>query len=336
MSDITVLTEKIDLCPNCGSKNLKLWATGYDRLHLVSRQEFVYSICKDCQLVFISTRPIESEIHKFYPQNYGPYNGVNYVEENVGSVKKQDSLLKRILYRSSLPFNKIIKSIFPDRFHELFNNYYKLKLKGETVLDFGCGSDKFLNKAKSEGWNTIGMDFTEQPIEQIKKSGHKAILFNSPQAWHLIEDNSIDLVRMNHVLEHLYEPKEILQKIFQKMKKGGILHIAVPNPGGWSAALFKNKWRGFESPRHTMLYNPETLKEMLLKLKFSNVEILQETITKDFSRSYGFYLREKSKIAHSEIEKLADDHKLAGIFYIPSRIASLLKKADRIHAFATK
>jgi 2-polyprenyl-3-methyl-5-hydroxy-6-metoxy-1,4-benzoquinol methylase len=335
MNNNKVNTETLNNCPLCGSNQIKFWTKGYDQLYLTSKQIFTYSKCCNCEVIFISERPLESEIYKFYPSDYGPYHGLNSVEGNLKE-NKSTHRLRKIFARISSPFNKLIRKVSPEKFSEKFSQYYLPPVTGALVLDFGCGSDKFLNHARTLGWNTIGMDFTEQPLEMAKKSGHKTILFSDASAWDLIPDASLDFVRLNHVLEHLYEPKKILSQLNKKMKKGARIHIAVPNTDSISAMLFKNKWLGLDCPRHIMLHNPHCLRNLLTELNFTVIEILQEPVTKDIARSYGFYKFEHGRIAHEEIGKLADDHKLAEIFYIPIRIASLLKKADRIHAFATK
>jgi 2-polyprenyl-3-methyl-5-hydroxy-6-metoxy-1,4-benzoquinol methylase len=318
-SKVTVTTEILKACPLCESTNIKKWCKGYDRLHLISLQEFTYSKCNSCDLVFLSVRPLESEIHKFYPTDYGPYHGVNYIEkgEKVHFQPKRyfSTFVKKILLAISKLFNPVIKKIFPERFSIKFSSYYTPPKANLKLLDYGCGSDSFLNQAKALGWETLGMDFTMQPIEKVRQSGHKAILYTSLESWKEIEDESLDFVRMNHVLEHLYNPKEVISMLKQKMKKGAILHIAIPNPGGVSAMIFKNKWRGLECPRHIMLY---------------------EIITKDFARSYGFYKHGKKLISHYEIEKQADNQEYAKILYIFARLASALSMSDRFHTFAVK
>ena len=48
----------------------------------------------------------------------------------------------------------------------------------------------------------------------------------SPHVWDEVADESLDLVRLNHVLEHLYNPKDALRALRVKMNPGARLHIA--------------------------------------------------------------------------------------------------------------
>lgn len=337
---VNVQTEILKSCPLCKSSNISEWCKGYDRLHLISKQEFTYSRCNQCNLVFLSERPLESEIYKFYPSDYGPYHGVNYLENLSGAQLFKKNPIKKVAKKALISLtsvsNGLIRKIFPEKFSEKFRKFYTPTKPNLRLLDYGCGSDSFLNQARDAGWVTLGMDFTSQPIEKARQSGHQAILYTGPESWNEIEDGSLDFVRMNHVLEHLYNPTEVISRLKQKMKKGGILHIAIPNPGGISSLLFKNKWRGLECPRHIMLYTPAVLKKFLLDIGFEKIDMLHEIITKDFARSYGFLQHERKRLGHSEIEKKADDPEYSQILYIPARLASSLGTADRFHTFAVK
>ena len=87
-NDFLVAPETVESCPNCGGTDLRVWRKSYDRLHRVSRQEFVYSRCLRCDLVFLSSRPFETDAHKFYPSDYGPYQSSGSQRQAVGPYAK--------------------------------------------------------------------------------------------------------------------------------------------------------------------------------------------------------------------------------------------------------
>ena len=326
-------TEVLTSCPNCNSKRISIWTKGTDILHKVTTQEFVYSICESCILTFQSVRPIESDISIFYTENYDPYTLEVSSLGHTNSILTVGQLKLRFFRKINHYLNKIIK----DTCYTEIDNYYTPKRSSMTFLDFGCGSDSFLNKARDKGWQTIGMDFIEQPLLTVKNSGHRAILYSSENAWDEIEDNSIDMIRVNHVLEHLYQPQNVLSRLFQKLKAGGVLHIAIPNPSGMSAKKYKRNWRGLDCPRHIMLYPPELLEDILkAKIGFSKVEVLFEEITKDYARSMGYELLENNKIKHEDVEKLMNNADLAAVLLWRAKLAVLMKRSDRFHAFARK
>lgn len=341
----SVETEEISACPNCNSNKLNIWCTGYDRLHRISRQEFIYSKCKECNLVFLSVRPLETEIHKFYPENYGPYQGTlnqklqddpNFSDKQ--SLENKQRFQKAIseIFKSSLNVSKAsLKTLFFGKITKDIQEFYKLKGEAAKLLDFGCGSAQFLNEARKQGWNTFGMDFSDRAVEQARHNGHKAFQV-SPTVWNEIEDESLDFVRMNHVLEHLYHPEQVLTAIQQKMKPGSILHIAVPNPNSITSQIFRSQWFSLDCPRHIILFSPQVLKDFLIQLGFSNFKVLHESITKDFARSLGYLLYDQGRIGSDEVEVMIKHKPLATQLYIPMRLAAICHASDRFHIFAKK
>ncbi|URD52876.1 bifunctional 2-polyprenyl-6-hydroxyphenol methylase/3-demethylubiquinol 3-O-methyltransferase UbiG [Chroococcidiopsis sp. CCNUC1] len=339
-----VETEEISACPNCSSKKLELWCRAYDRQHKSSQQEFIYSRCKECNLVFLSVRPVETEVYKFYPENYGPYQGTlnqrlqqdtNLSNERSLGDRQKYQYVRKILKASFNTSKASLKALpFKDFIREI-QEFYQPTGEAAKLLDFGCGSAQFLNEARKQGWDTLGMDFSEQAVEQASRNGHKALQV-SPTVWNEIEDESLDFVRMNHVLEHLYHPKQVLTAIGRKMKPGAILHIAVPNPHGISSQIFRSQWWGLECPRHIMLYSPPVLKDFLIQLDFSNFKVFHESITKDFARSLGYFLCDRGRISSNEVETMMQRKFLSAQLYIPMKIAAICKAADRFHIFAKK
>ncbi|NHC36032.1 class I SAM-dependent methyltransferase [Scytonema millei] len=343
-STTSVETEEISACPNCRSNQLNIWCRAYDRLHKSSQQEFIYSRCKECNLVFLSVRPVETEVYKFYPENYAPYQGTpNQQFQQITNLSNERSLsdrqkyhyVRKLLKTSFNTAKASLKSLPFKKFTIEIQEFYQPIGEAAKLLDFGCGSAQFLNEARKQGWNTLGMDFSEQAVEQASRNGHTVFLV-SPTVWNEIEDESLDFVRMNHVLEHLYHPKQVLTAIRQKMKPGAVLHIAVPNPHGISSQVFRSQWWGLECPRHIMLYSPPVLKDFLIQLGFSNFKVFHESITKDFARSLGYFLYDRGRISANEVETMMQHKFLSAQLYLPMKIAAICKAADRFHIFAKK
>lgn len=340
---IEIQLETIKECPICGSKRHHKWCDGYDRLHRISSQCFIYHRCDSCGLVFLAVRPKEEDIFKFYPEEYQPYQtSLNSNSLQNGSPEKQGVGQRKIVKAANKLGGKIINLIngkfeylFPYKVPSIIQKFYKPPSPGLKLLDFGCGSSSFLNKARDNGWQTLGADFSPGVVDRVITDGHEAFLVNS-QNWQSIKTQSIDFVRMSHVLEHLYSPIEILQDLDSKLKKGGLLHIVVPNPVGLSSLIFRSYWRGLDCPRHVMLYSPLLLKKILSDLKFGDFQILHEKITKDFLGSYGYLLCDRGKIDYAEAKEMIRRSDLASLINLPVKLAAALGKADTYHIFARK
>ncbi len=334
-------TEKLNRCPECQSKNTIFWCQGIDRLHELNHQEYIYSRCQDCNLIFQSLRPLEADIWKFYPENYQPYQNkensqnINLSEDKISHEEPFFTILQKIITKNWISLRAELTNPSNDDLNKQLQKFYQPSKAGLTLLDFGCGSEVFLNQVRERGWNTIGIDFSPQSVEQVSAHGHQAFLM-SPQVWDEIEDESLDCVRINHVLEHLYHPQENLQAIYAKMKPGGMLHIGTPNPYSITSQIFRSRWFSLDCPRHIILYSPALLKKVLTATGFSEVRILHETITKDFLRSCGYFLYDLGLINHDELAKIGKRRYLRASLYPFAKLVSALGAADRFHVFCIK
>lgn len=78
---------------------------------------------------------------------------------------------------------------------------------------------------------------------------------------------------MHQVLEHLKAPKDMLNQLLSKLKKEGVIFIAVPNIGSFSAKLKfflesiglrkKRIGRYYDTDHHLFYYTPKVLKKLL-------------------------------------------------------------------------
>jgi len=167
-------------------------------LHQTTSQEFEYSRCLDCRSLFQSLRPVPSEVWKCYPNHYGPHASVRH---------------RNTLTRLPNGFNRIANLLAEQivgvaRFRQNISQVEEHLKNSGIMLDFGCGSGKYLDRAKKFGCMTIGMDFSVQALEQVRNRGHKAILVDD-EAWNSLGTDTIGFVRMNHVIEHLYQPEQV-------------------------------------------------------------------------------------------------------------------------------
>lgn len=334
-----IATTQVHNCPICNSSDLSFWTKGRDRLYLTTDQEFTYKKCNNCKSLILADRPGAEDIHLFYPASYGPYFASPQQADLTGQSDKRPFYVrasKGVLYVFSRVGNAIVRRITSSAFYgnKRLETFYTTR-KGRA-LDFGCGSEKFLNEARSMGYETVGMDFSPQAIDLVLKHGHKGIIYSSDQAWNELEDNSFDVIRMNHVIEHLLYPADVMKNLLRKLKPGGAIHIATPNGMSMASKVFKKFFLGLDCPRHIVVYSPKSLKAILEEVGYKKVEIVSEVVTKDIARSIGFWENEKGWISHPAIESKVSDGAIKSIFFIPSILLAKWNKSDRIHAFAVK
>lgn len=99
-------------------------------------------------------------------------------------------------------------------------------VKEGSVLDIGCGDGLLLEYLKNKGLAVKGIDISSVAVDICKKRGldcsHIDITERLP-----FKDNSYDNVLLIDVLEHLFQPFEVLKEARRVSKK--YVFISVPN-----------------------------------------------------------------------------------------------------------
>jgi SAM-dependent methyltransferase len=134
---------------------------------------------------------------------------------------------------------------------EVRNFFKALPQKGLSIYDFGCGSKPYKVFAGENKY--IGID--------IDTSNEKADIFSSID--NVPIDNAIaDVVCSFYVLEHIYNPLDVLKEKFRVLKPGGTLFMLVP--------LY---WEEHEQPYDFYRYTQFSLRKMLEEAGYLNIDI---------------------------------------------------------------
>jgi 2-polyprenyl-3-methyl-5-hydroxy-6-metoxy-1,4-benzoquinol methylase len=145
--------------------------------------------------------------------------------------------------------------------------FVKEMIINKDIIDFGSGAGGFLSQAKKIAKSVTGIELDNKIISHYKNEDilHTADIES-------LADNHYDLITAFHVIEHLKEPREILDALISKLKKNGKLILEVPNANDALLSLYKNEAFShftYWSP-HLFLYTDHTLR---LLFKPFNIEI---------------------------------------------------------------
>lgn len=157
-------------------------------------------------------------------------------------------------------FDMMFRNIFQKRF-----NILSRFVKKEVVLDIGCSNGVFLDLFGENGFETWGVEPSENGLIAQKK-GHKIIksFFESAK----LPEGYFDLVIMNHTLEHVDDPTAVIKKVHGLLKTDGILFVDVPNFGSLLSKIMGKRWPYLLPREHKSQFTKETLTKLFIDADF--------------------------------------------------------------------
>lgn len=204
-----------------------------------------YGLCQACGSFTQSPMPTGAELSSYYPARYHSF--------------LPPSRLSRS--RQKLRIDRLRKLAHGESFRQ-------------SVLDFGCGQGLFLTtlaEAFPEG-RFFGYEIADENVQEQRLDGRLTIFRGDPEFfWEHVP--SLDIVTMNHVVEHLPEPLAVLRQISSKLRPGGVLEGQTPNSNSFERKIFGTRWSGFHAPRHTVIFSRTGLDTALRNAGFDRVEI---------------------------------------------------------------
>lgn len=159
------------------------------------------------------------------------------------------------------------------------------KGKGQ-LLDIGAGTGDFLVAAKADGWNVVGTEPNGKARNSAVEKGIPLIADTAD-----LEDHSVDVITMWHVLEHVYDPEIQIKELKRLLKPTGTIFVAVPNFNSYDARHYGEFWAAYDVPRHLWHFSGTAIATL-----FDNQGMeLRQTLPMKFDAFYVSLLSEKYK-----------------------------------------
>ena len=139
--------------------------------------------------------------------------------------KKTNYVDNNLSYWSCNNINDARMNTYDDDYRR-FNSLKNIKFN--NLLDFGCGNGGLLKliKDNNDKKEIMGIELNEKIVDYLKNIENMKIYNNLRN---IPEKIKFDCVMLNHVLEHLEEPINILKKIKSRMEENSLLIIEVPH-----------------------------------------------------------------------------------------------------------
>ena len=213
-----------DCCPLCDSTDFSF---------LFVKEGFDHMLCNSCDLIFTLQVLDNQKISHLERGREGDAYG-RYKETS--TVKKIDRI----------------------KFETIFEQIEKY-ITIERIFDFGSQSGTFLDWAK-EKYSVIGHEY-HTPLRKIaQEKGHTVLNDNLEN---IKFEGEFDLITCWDYIDHVINPRQVIQNLTKYLKKGGIFFFAINNRDSLSARIMHEKSPIFIGPHHIMHYGINQMKILM-------------------------------------------------------------------------
>lgn len=251
-------------CPVCaGTKFSPVRKPYYYR---GKREEFTVESCDLCGFWFTNPFPEGAELAAYYETE-------DYVSHTDGKGGLMDWVYGIVRDRAIKSKYQLVKS---------------LNIGTKLFVDYGAGTGAFLAHVKSKGHEVLGFE----PSEVARKNAaQKGLNLLDPEKRGELEEASVSVFTLWHVLEHIPDLNETLAYFNSRLEAKGYLVIAVPNHESADALHYKDHWAAFDVPLHLWHFAKSDIKALGEKHGFK----LQTIHNMPFDSYYVSLLSEKNK-----------------------------------------
>jgi SAM-dependent methyltransferase len=157
-----------------------------------------------------------------------------------------------------------------ERLHEIAADFAPYR-QHNRLLDLGCGAGDLLEAARKHGWQAQGVDVAAHVVNHVRQRGFEVFEGELHEAAY--PSAHFDVVTAAELLEHIFEPRALLQEVARILRPGGLFWTTTPHARGISARMLGLKWRCIWPPEHLQLFSIRGLKELLLEAGFRDVHV---------------------------------------------------------------
>ena len=226
-------------CPVCEGRGRYEFTAG-DSVYGVSAYRARLFRCDTCRSLFQAPMPDGETLASFYPSGYWREH------ETVTPFLR----LQKIYVEAMLRW-------------DLMGWIGRLGLPpGGSVLDLGCSRGDWLALIRGRGFRVKGIEGDARAAAYARERWDLEVDQLAVGDWKP-EPEQWDAITLFHLLEHVPDPRALLEQCRRALKPEGRLLLRIPNIASWQFGLLKQRWKGLEIPRHLVLSPPEALVALL-------------------------------------------------------------------------
>lgn len=240
-------------CPACKALCSQIVRTGCKDFFHHFPGEWSLIECERCQLIFTAPGMPPERLQHYYPAEYSAH----HTSAELSASRLGNALRKLVMVPYRLRYGE--------------PGWRPSPVGQGRLLEVGCGSGRMLKHMAKLGWKCFGLDISRAAVAEASRHVPEATVVASSLA-DFRTDDRFDLLVMFHVLEHLSDPVESLNRCYDLLSPGGKLLISVPNVASFEARLFGKYWSGLDLPRHVVHFKEPVLIRMIESAGFTVLE----------------------------------------------------------------
>lgn len=168
------------------------------------------------------------------------------------------------------PENLTVPAIIEKRLDEIVSTFEPYR-KNNRLLDVGFGAGTFLEAAVRSRWQTFGVEVSRTAVEHVRERGFEVFCGQLGKAAY--PDDYFDVIVASELLEHVPDPRDVLEEIVRVLRPGGLFWATTPHGCGISARLLGLGWSVVCPPEHLQLFSVKSIRELLTSGGFRQVDL---------------------------------------------------------------
>lgn len=145
-----------------------------------------------------------------------------------------------------------------------------------AALDVGCGAGVVLRAFHRHGWAIEGSELSTLAAERLRKEGLRIHVGDLDSLG--LKEGTFDVIIMSEILEHLLEPRRVLEEAHRLLRSRGALYLTTPNVDSLSRHLLGAVWRVIEVPEHLFYFDHHSLRQLLTAVGFTPEKVWSEGV----------------------------------------------------------
>jgi 2-polyprenyl-3-methyl-5-hydroxy-6-metoxy-1,4-benzoquinol methylase len=270
--------------------------------------EYSVAYCPNCDFSFLRELISTDDIKALYNRYY-PYEGITNTK-----------LSWR--YSNGL-FQKLLRSLTGN----IDLAYYALP--GQKVLDVGCGKGVSLQILRLNGAIGTGLEIDERCIKHLR-SEDLTCIEGTLEKYAKTTKERYDLIIMNQLLEHEYNPITVLRTAKGLLNYNGKIMVSCPNYNSIWRIRYKGNWIHWHVPFHVSYFTKKSFSMMSSYLGLEIEKFLTRTPL-DWA-AMNFYMRKRNPVRGYKNDKWRFSYPiLQKMLFIPDNVfSSFINQGDAI------